>query len=33
MLLKMIEENNNGKPEKIVEKAVFIERKSLIQKK
>ncbi|WP_169960594.1 substrate-binding domain-containing protein, partial [Petrotoga sibirica] len=33
MLLKMIEENNNGKPEKIVEKAEFIERNSLIQKK
>ncbi len=32
MLLKMIEENNNGKPEKVVEKAEFIERNSIIRK-
>lgn len=33
MLLKMIEDNNNGKSEKVVEKAEFIERNSLLKRK
>lgn len=32
MLLKMIEDNNNGKAEKVVEKAEFIERNSLLKR-